>query len=86
MSQADEDKTKGKLNKYLMPENCTGLSVPNVNPEIWLTFMSRLRSTDVKLERLQNLMIKPALPVIKSRKQINDLKIKKKKKEGQKKH
>ena len=33
VSQADEDKTKGRLNKYLMPKNCTGLSVPKVNPK-----------------------------------------------------
>ena len=65
VSQADEDKIKGRLNKYLMLENCTGLSVPKVNPEIWPTIKPRIRSTDVKLQRLQNLMIKAALPVIK---------------------
>ena len=53
------------MNKYLRPENRTGLSVSKVNPEIWPTIKSRIRSTDVKLQRLQNLMIKAALPVIK---------------------
>ena len=65
VSQAEEDKIKGRLNKYLRPENCTGLSVPKANPEIWLTIKPCIRSTDVKLQRLQNLMIKAALPVIK---------------------
>ena len=43
VNQADEDKTKGRLNKYLMPKNCTGLSVVKVSPEIWLTCKSRIR-------------------------------------------
>ena len=65
VSQAQEDNIKGRLNKYLRPESCTGLLVPKANPEIWPTIKPRIRSIDVKLQRLQNLMIKAALPVIK---------------------
>ena len=50
VSQAEESKIKDRLNKYLRPENCTGLSEPKVNPEIWPTIKSRIRSTDVKLQ------------------------------------
>ena len=78
VSQADEDKTNGRLNKYLRPENCINLSVPNVNPEIWPTIKSCIRSTVVKLQRLQNLMIKAALLVIKiANKLMTSKKIKK---------
>ena len=78
VSQADEVKIKGRLNKYLRPENCTGLLVPKVNPEIGPTIKSRIRSTDVKLQRLQNLMIRTALPVIKiANKLMTSKKIKK---------
>ena len=33
VGQAEEDKIKGKLNKYLRSENCTGLSIPKAPAE-----------------------------------------------------
>ena len=57
LSQADESKTKGRQNKYLRPENCTGSSVPKVNPEIQIKDLKK----DQKRRGERNIRMYPGL-------------------------
>ena len=49
-----EDKLRDKLEAYPRAENCPGLVVAKVNQEVWDKLSPGTRSTDIKLQRVQN--------------------------------
>ncbi|XP_028518407.1 uncharacterized protein LOC114576281 [Exaiptasia diaphana] len=57
-SKMSDDKLKEKLNKYNRPQNCEKLITPKVNSEIWAKISSSTRSRDVKLQKIQTMLMK----------------------------
>lgn len=53
---------------YPIPENAERLNAPRVNPEIWRIIESRTRSKDVKLQKLQQYVLRSVVPIL----QVND--------------
>ena len=57
-SKMSDDKLKEKLSKYNRPQNCEKLVTPKVNSEIWAKISSSTRSRDVKLQKIQTMLMK----------------------------
>ena len=51
-------KLKEKMDKYSRPENCTGLKVPRVNPEIWNKLDHFTKRQDLRAGTLQRAIVK----------------------------
>ncbi|KXJ07869.1 hypothetical protein AC249_AIPGENE28946 [Exaiptasia diaphana] len=54
----EEDFEKETLDKIYRPENCAGLSQIKVNQVIWDRVPAEARTTDVKMKRVQNALVK----------------------------
>ncbi|XP_020915729.1 uncharacterized protein LOC110253197 [Exaiptasia diaphana] len=54
----EEDYEKNVLDKICRPENCAGLSKITVNQVIWDRISAEARTTDVKMQRVQNALVK----------------------------
>ena len=57
-NKMSEDKIKEKAQKYLRPENCELLQSTRVNQLIWGKLRPTTRNRDVKLQKVQTLIIK----------------------------
>ena len=62
-SKLSEEKLKEKLNKYSRPQNCENLVGANVNPEIWSKVRPESRSRDLKMQKIQNTILKAITPL-----------------------
>ena len=51
-----DEVVKGKLAAYVQPGNCHTLTVTRVNPEIWSKLSSVIRSRDIKIQRVTNVI------------------------------
>ncbi|KAK6178322.1 hypothetical protein SNE40_013121 [Patella caerulea] len=58
-----EDKVNELLNKYKRPGNCEFLEVTKVNPPVWEFLSSETISNDLKLQRIQNMIISGLIPL-----------------------
>ena len=59
MQQKPEEESEKKLFwKILRPENCSGLSKITVNQVIWDRASAEARTGDVKMQRVQNALVK----------------------------
>ena len=52
-----------KLNKYSRPQNCENLVGAKVNPEIWSKIRPETRSRDLKMQKIQNTILKAITPL-----------------------
>ena len=59
------EKLNIRLNKRLKPENCDQLSPTLVNMEIISNILAHTSSQDVKLQKMQKLLLKSAYPIVK---------------------
>lgn len=62
-SKLSEEKLKEKLNKYSRPQNCENLVGAKVNPEIWSKIRPETRSRDLKMQKIQNTILKAITPL-----------------------
>ena len=62
-SKLSEEKLKEKLNKYSRPQNCENLVGAKVNPEIWSKIRPETRSHDLKMQKIQNTILKAITPL-----------------------
>ena len=62
-SKLSEEKLKEKLNKYSRPQNCENLVGAKVNPEIWSKIRPQTRSRDLKMQKIQNTILKAITPL-----------------------
>lgn len=53
-----------RLKAYQRPENCDSLVTVKVNPLIWEKLRSETRSADIKLQKVQTLIIKSVMPSV----------------------
>ena len=60
---ADEKITE-KLNSFKRPSNIQELEHTRVNPEIWSTLQSKTRSFDIKMQRVEQAMLKSVVPIV----------------------
>ncbi|XP_050414109.2 uncharacterized protein LOC126828376 [Patella vulgata] len=60
-----EEKTNELLNRYTRPQNCQNLTQTKVNPPIWESLSGETRSTDIKLQKIQNIIMKAFIPLTK---------------------
>ena len=64
INKSDEDKLKGKFEKYKTPANCEFLRTKKCNEEIWsLRLSENQRSNDLKLQKVQNSLVKSTTDV-----------------------
>ena len=56
--KTEEDFEKNILEKVYRPENCAGVSQIKVNQVIWDRIPAEARTSDVKMQRVQNALIK----------------------------
>ncbi|CAB4005586.1 Tyrosine- kinase Tec [Paramuricea clavata] len=63
-SKLSEEKLKEKQNAYPRPQNCESLETTRVNPEIWAQLQSSTRSRDIRLQKVQSLLLKGLLPLV----------------------
>ena len=63
-SKLSEEKLKDKKNTYLRPQNCETLEAPRVNPEIWTQLQPTTRSRDIRLQKVQSLLLKGLMPLV----------------------
>ena len=56
-------KLKEKLNKYSRTQNCENLVGAKVNPEIWSKMRPETRSRDLKMQKIQNTILKGITPL-----------------------
>lgn len=61
--QQSKEHIKDILDKQLIPENCTFLQIPRVNPEIFASISQQAQGHDVKLQRHEKMLVKTAVPV-----------------------
>lgn len=60
-----DDKRSSVLSeKYPIPENSERLNAPKVNPEIWRVMESRTRSIAVKLQKLQQYVLRSVVLIL----------------------
>ena len=52
------------------PTNCENILGTKVNPEIWPKIESVTRSYDIKLQRLQNILLNAIIPLVKVTNQL----------------
>ena len=53
------------MQKYQIPENCSNLGPPIVNPEVWRILEKKRHSYDRLLVKIQNLVTTGIVPIIK---------------------
>ncbi|CAB4045446.1 Hypothetical predicted protein, partial [Paramuricea clavata] len=63
-SKLSEEKRKEKQNAYPKPQNCESLETTRVNLEIWARLQSSTRSRDIRLQKVQSLLLKGLLPLV----------------------
>ena len=63
-SKLSEEKLKEKQNAYPRPQNYKTLVVTRVNPEIWAQLQSATRSCDIRLQKVQGLLLKGLMPLV----------------------
>ncbi len=63
-SKLSEEKLKEKQNAYPRRKNCETLEIPRVNPEIWSQLESSTRFCDIRLQKVQRLLLKGLMPLI----------------------
>ena len=59
----EETQIKDLLKKWPKPSNCE-LNVPRVNPEIWKVMQNHQQTQDVKLQKVQELLITAIVPLV----------------------
>jgi hypothetical protein len=59
-----DDTLTGKLKCIQRPANCDSLIVPKVNPLIWDKMQPSTRSSDIKMQKLQNVLLKGTVGVV----------------------
>ena len=59
-----EDKLKEKQRLYTRPQNCETLTTTRVNAEIWAKLQSHTRSVDIRLQKVQALLLKGIVPIL----------------------
>ena len=64
-TKLSDEKLKGKLSTCGRPGNCENVTGTKVNPEVWSKIRSGTRSRDLKLQRLQNVIQKATILLIK---------------------
>ena len=57
-TKMNEEKLKEKQNNYLRPKNCEKMIPTRVNAAIWARLQSDTRSRDIKMQRVQCLLLK----------------------------
>ena len=62
-TKVTEDMTKSVTEKYHRPLNCSNLTVPKVNTELWPKLKGSSRSCDIKMQQTQSLVMKAAIPL-----------------------
>ena len=60
-----------RLKAYQRPKNCDSLVTVKVNPLIWEKLRSETRSGDIKLQKVQTLIIKSAIPSVQAIETLN---------------
>lgn len=63
-TKSDEKNTKELSQLYAKPGNVNSLKVPRINPGVWKQLSRQNKDTDVKLQRVQNLMAKAFCPLL----------------------
>lgn len=63
-TKLSEEKLKEKQNAYPRPQNCATLEATRVNPEIWAQLQPSTRSRDIRLQKVQSLLLKGLMPLI----------------------
>ena len=58
-----DDKLKEKMAAYVRPGNCESLTLTRVNPEIWEKLSPATRSSDIKLQRVQNVNVQAMVAI-----------------------
>ena len=61
--QQSKENINNILDKQLIPENCMLLQIPRVDPEIFANIPQQAKGHDVKLQRLQTMLVKAAVPI-----------------------
>ena len=64
-NRLNENKLKEKLNKSTRPKNCDNITGVKVNAEIWPKLQTSTRSYDIKMQRVQNTLLKATIPIVK---------------------
>ena len=64
-TKLSDEKLKEKLLTSTRPANCENVTATKVNPEVWSKIRSSTRSRDLKFQRLQNIVQKSMIPLIK---------------------
>lgn len=61
-----KEKLRDKMNDeaYRRPSNCQNLVVPKINPEMWDRIRPGIRSADIKVQKLQQVLQKAMMPVL----------------------
>ncbi|XP_050414767.2 uncharacterized protein LOC126828804 [Patella vulgata] len=70
-----DDILKKTFSKYLRPRNCSGLSIPNVNNEIWKQLSNNIKRQDLRLSYIQKAISKAASAITVCADEILDDKI-----------
>ena len=60
-----EDKLKEKLTQSTRPKNCDNTTGIKVNAEIWPKLQPSTRSYHIKMQRVQNTLLKATIPIVK---------------------
>ena len=63
-SKLADDKLKEKRMQYTRPKNCEKLVGTKVNPEIWAKISPATRSRDLKLQKIQTMLLKPTTVLV----------------------
>ena len=63
-TKLSEDKLKEKQRLYTRPQNCETLVTTRVNAEILAKLQSHTRSVDIRLQKVQALLLKGLVPVL----------------------
>ena len=63
-TKLSEDKLKEKQRLYTSPQNCETLTTTRVNAEIWAKLQSHTRSVDIRLQKVQALLLKGIVPIL----------------------
>ena len=64
-TKLSDDTLKEKLSNCSRPGNCENVTGTKVNPDVWSKIRSGTRSRDLKLQRLQNIIQKVTIPLVK---------------------
>lgn len=58
-----EEKLKEKQNLYFRPKNCEAMVPTRVNSEIWQQLLPHTRSQDIRMQKVQGLLLKGLMPL-----------------------